>query len=93
MQQALLTTRQAAERLGVSEYFLERDRCTTARIPFIRVGTRAVRYRPEDLDRFVASSERRSTADKGTATSEESPAPLAPRASPSYLVRHRTESV
>lgn len=51
----LLTTKQAAELLCVSQAFLERDRWAGARIPFIRVGSRAVRYRRDDLDRFVQS--------------------------------------
>lgn len=58
----LLTTKQAAELLCVSQAFLERDRWAGARIPFIRVGSRAVRYRREDLDRFVQSRFRQSTS-------------------------------
>jgi len=65
MEQNLLTTRQAAAYLGVSEAFLERDRWAGARIPFIRVGSRAVRYRPSDLETYLASRIRRSTSDQG----------------------------
>lgn len=66
MNQQLLTTREAARYLGVSKAFLERDRWAGARIPFVRVGTRAVRYRPEDLDHYLAGQVRRSTSDDGS---------------------------
>ena len=58
----LLTTKEAARFLGVSEAFLERDRWAGATIPFIRVGSRAVRYRVSELDAFVQSRLRTSTA-------------------------------
>jgi len=62
MNDGLLTTKQAADLLCVSQAFLERDRWAGARIPFIRVGSRAVRYRREDLDRFIQSRFRVSTS-------------------------------
>jgi len=43
MQDKLLTTKEAAPILGVSEAFLERDRWAGAQVPFIRIGSRAVR--------------------------------------------------
>ena len=46
----LLTTPQAANVLGVSIAFLERDRWAGARVPFIKIGSRAVRYRLQDLE-------------------------------------------
>ena len=46
----LMTTPQAARYLGVSAAFLERDRITLQTIPFVRLGSRAIRYRWEDLD-------------------------------------------
>ncbi|SFF21452.1 AlpA family transcriptional regulator [Nitrosomonas sp. Nm166] len=49
MQNPLLTTKQAAQILGVSIAFLERDRWAGARVPFVKVGSRAVRYRYSDL--------------------------------------------
>lgn len=61
----LLNTRQAAAYIGMSKAFLERDRWAGARIPFVRVGSRAVRYRREDLDRFIAGQVRASTSDDG----------------------------
>jgi len=66
MTQRLLTTREAASYLNMSEAFLERDRCETGRIPFIRVGSRTVRYDVANLDDFIARRRRRSTADPGT---------------------------
>jgi excisionase family DNA binding protein len=63
MQSNLLTTKQAAEYLGVSCAFLERDRWAGARVPFVRVGSRAVRYRLQDLDTYIESKVRRSTSE------------------------------
>lgn len=65
MQNKLLTTKEAARYLGVSSAFLERDRWAGARIPFIKVGTRAVRYRQADLDAYLDRRVRRSTSDPG----------------------------
>jgi len=58
----LLSTTEAAKYLGVSRAFLERDRWAGARIPFIKIGTRAVRYRIEDLDNFIQSRVKQSTS-------------------------------
>ena len=59
----LLTTKEAAAYLGVSAAFLERDRWAGARIPFVRVGSRAVRYRLGELENYVAGQLRTSTND------------------------------
>lgn len=59
----LLTTAQAATYLCVSKAFLERDRWAGARIPFIKVGSRAVRYRREDLENYVENRRRSSTSE------------------------------
>jgi excisionase family DNA binding protein len=67
MSDKLLTTKEAARFLGVSEAFLERDRWAGARIPFIKVGSRAVRYRPQDLETFLRSRTHVSTAGAGGA--------------------------
>ena len=61
MKERLLTTREAADFLGVSEAFLERDRWAGAKIPFVRVGSRAVRYQLSELEAFVRSRVRKST--------------------------------
>ncbi|MBI4667467.1 MAG: helix-turn-helix domain-containing protein [Nitrospinae bacterium] len=52
---SLLTTQEAADFIGMSRQFLERDRWKGATIPFIRVGERAVRYRLDDLEAYLAS--------------------------------------
>lgn len=62
MQSGLLNTKQAANYLGVSAAFLERDRWAGARIPFVRLGTRSIRYRCEDLDHFIQKQVRHSTS-------------------------------
>ncbi len=49
----LLTTKQAARYLGMSTAFLERDRWAGAKVPFVRVGSRAVRYLKSDLDDYI----------------------------------------
>lgn len=63
MNEPLLTTKEAAKCLSVSEAFLERDRWAGARIPFIRIGKRAVRYRPEDIDAYISIGIRKSTSE------------------------------
>ena len=55
MQNSLLTTKQAAQILGVSIAFLERDRWAGARVPFVKIGSRAVRYRHSDLLAYIES--------------------------------------
>lgn len=62
MTTSLFTTKEAAKYLGVSKAFLERDRWAGARIPFIKVGSRAVRYRLSDLNEYVEKQVRQSTS-------------------------------
>jgi excisionase family DNA binding protein len=62
MQDQLLTTKQAAFLLGISCAFLERDRWAGAKIPFIKVGSRSVRYRQSDLDTYIANRVKHSTS-------------------------------
>ena len=61
----LLKTQQAADYICMSKAFLEKDRWAGARIPFIKVGSRAVRYRQSDLDHFLDQQVRQSTSDQG----------------------------
>jgi hypothetical protein len=61
----LLTTKDAARFLSVSEAFLERDRWAGARIPFVRIGTRAVRYKLSELEAYINGQMRMSTSDRG----------------------------
>ena len=63
MQTVLLNTKQAAEYLGVSAAFLERDRWAGARIPFVKLGTRSVRYRQDDLEQYIEQQVCRSTSE------------------------------
>lgn len=50
----LLTTKEAARVLSVSEQFLERARWAgKPAIPFVRVGDRAVRYDPDALQEYL----------------------------------------
>lgn len=60
----LLTTKEAAKYLGLSKAFLERDRWAGATIPFLRVGSRAVRYRLADLEAFLNTRVRYSTSEE-----------------------------
>lgn len=52
----LFTTSQAAKFLGVSKAYLERDRWRGAIVPFIRLGSRAIRYKQTDLENFIADN-------------------------------------
>lgn len=61
MQPNLLDTKQAATIIGMSEAFLERDRWAGAKIPFIRIGSRAVRYRLSDLMEYIESHKHQTT--------------------------------
>lgn len=65
MNSTILNTQQAADYIGMSKAFLERDRWAGARIPFIKVGSRAVRYRQSDLDAFLDQQVRQSTSYQG----------------------------
>jgi excisionase family DNA binding protein len=65
MSKALLNTAEAAQLLGVSKAFLERDRWAGARIPFVKIGARAVRYRADDLNAYINAQIRQSTSDSG----------------------------
>lgn len=61
----LLTTAEAATYLSMSKAFLERDRWAGARIPFIKMGSRAVRYKKSDLDAYIDKQVRTSTSENG----------------------------
>lgn len=62
----LLTTAEAAKRLGISPSKLAKDRLTGASPPFVKLGA-AVRFRPSDLDAFIAARVRRSTSESSAA--------------------------
>lgn len=63
MSKQLLTTAEAAAYITMSKAFLERDRWAGARIPFIKMGSRAVRYRKSDLDEYIDKQVRLSTCE------------------------------
>lgn len=62
MQDQLLTTKEAAPILRVSVAFLERDRWAGAKVPFLRIGSRSIRYRMSDLLAYIDSCRRTSTS-------------------------------
>lgn len=62
MHNNLLTTKEAAPILAVSVAFLERDRWAGTRVPFIKIGSRAVRYRLSDLHAYIDSCVKQSTS-------------------------------
>ena len=49
----LLTRAEAAEFLGMKEQTLAAWAMTARHVPFVRVGSRSIRYRLGDLHRFV----------------------------------------
>jgi predicted DNA-binding transcriptional regulator AlpA len=53
----LMTTTEAAARIGVAEITMRlwRWRDTPQQPPYVRVGTRGVKYRLGDLDKWLAS--------------------------------------
>ena len=58
----LITPAVAADRLSVTAKVLERWRGTGDGPVFVRLTSKTIRYRPEDLDAFVAGRTRASTA-------------------------------
>lgn len=53
-ERALLTEREAAERLSICERTLRKER-QAGRLPYIKFG-RAIRYAPADLEAFIESA-------------------------------------
>jgi predicted DNA-binding transcriptional regulator AlpA len=60
---ALLTQREAASVLRLSERTLERSRVTGDGPPFVKAGRRVL-YRPADIDAWIASRVRTSTSER-----------------------------
>jgi predicted DNA-binding transcriptional regulator AlpA len=68
MMLALLTQREAAELLRVTERTLERLRVSGTGPKFIRIGkTKAIRYRPGDVEAWLASRVVASTSEESDA--------------------------
>ena len=65
----LISTKEAAEVLGISPAFLERDRWRGASIPFIRIGNGkgAVRYSVASLEEYI---QKRTVAGKESEVNE-----------------------
>ena len=61
----LLTTEDAARILGLKRSALENWRWKGGGIPFVRVTPRVIRYRREDLEKFIQERLRKSTSDPG----------------------------
>ncbi len=64
----LLTTKEAAEYLGVTPRCAEAWRVRGGGPPFVRISARAVRYRLSDLNHWIAQRVRTSTSDPGRGT-------------------------
>lgn len=57
--QNLMSTKKAAKYLGVSTAFLVRARWSgSPQIKYVKVGSRAVRYRLSDLEAYIESQTR-----------------------------------
>ncbi len=58
----LMNTNCAAEYLGVSSAFLERDRWNANRsnippsVPFVKIGKKTIRYRSGDLEQYIENN-------------------------------------
>lgn len=51
---ALLTPTQVAEILGITTITLARWRSQTPkRLPYVQVSSRAIRYRPDDVEKYI----------------------------------------
>jgi len=99
MATTLLTTQQAAEYLSVSMAFLERARWAGSRIPFVRIGTRSIRYRKNDLDAFIEQSTCSSTSQyeehdsrQGQLRNQSEPAPRSVLTNPSSAPVRRQQA-
>ena len=61
----LLEVPEAAEYLGLSKSTLDKWRCYGEGPKFIKMGSRAIRYRLSDLDDYIASRQSSSTSQYG----------------------------
>ena len=60
----LVNEAEAARLLGMTVSFLQARRIRGGGPPFIRVGSRTVRYDVRDLDRWIEEHRRESTSDE-----------------------------
>ena len=63
-QDTLLSTEELAQRTGFTTRFWEARRISGDTPPFIRLGRRAIRYRLEDVDKWLRERLFSSTSDK-----------------------------
>ena len=61
----LLTEKEAAELIGFTPRFLQERRFRGGGPRYVAISARAVRYRPEDLEKWAADRLRTSTSDSG----------------------------
>lgn len=70
MDDELVDTEEAADILGMGTAFLQRDRVTDTKVPFIQVGSRSVRYSRKDLQEYISKQRHRPEPDFEDAESE-----------------------
>lgn len=63
----LLSEAEAADAIGFTPRFLQERRRTGGGPPFVRISSRAIRYRPADIDAWAREHIRTSTSDEGRA--------------------------
>lgn len=54
----LLTTKEAADMLGISVSMLAKDRMNKGEIPYIKIGKKAIRYDYYELKRYLKRKRR-----------------------------------
>jgi excisionase family DNA binding protein len=64
-EETILRTADAARYVNLAVSTLEKMRVYGGGPTFVRLGARAIRYRREDLDAWLAAGARRSTSDLG----------------------------
>lgn len=63
----LLDEREAADLIGLTPRFMQSRRSQGDGPPYVKISSRCIRYRPEDLRQWAAERIRQSTADPGNA--------------------------
>jgi predicted DNA-binding transcriptional regulator AlpA len=67
MTRILLTEAEAADLIGLTPRFLTERRRKGDGPPFVKISSRCLRYRPEDIHQWAAERLRTSTSDTGKA--------------------------
>jgi len=63
----LVDEREAADLIGMTPRFMQARRSQGDGPPYVKISSRCIRYRPEDLRTWAAERIRQSTADPGEA--------------------------